>query len=148
MTPHTWTVRVRTAAQDRATAITDRDPFPVGPQLDFAPAEGPPTALQLFLGAVAADVLQGYRAAAARRRVPLHDAEIVVTCRLENPLVYLGVVGETGRPAIAALDGTLYVNADADAAALAALWSETLARAPLVATLEPALALSLRWQAI
>jgi hypothetical protein len=144
MTPHTWTARVRAAGPDGVSVVLDGAAFDVGPQLTFQATEGPPTALQYFLGAFAADVLSGFRAAAARHRVQLHGIEAAASCELDNPLVHLGVVGEVGHPGIARIALTLYTSADEEAAVLDALWSETLARSPLVSTLQSAATLDLR----
>jgi hypothetical protein len=139
-----WSVRVRTAGSDALTVVGAAGSFAAGAPLAFQPIAGPPTALELFLGALGADIAGGFRAAAARRRLPLEELELVVRGELDNPLLHLGVVGETGHPGLRALEVTLYVSSDADPAALEAAWAEALARSPLVATLRPAVPLALR----
>ena len=101
------------------------------------------SALELLLAALAADLVAGFARAARRAGVSLHDAELRLSARLENPLMALGVVGETGSPALASVTGTLYVSCDATAAVLPPLWASTLARSPLHATLTRAASLDI-----
>ena len=61
---------------------------------------------------------------------------------LDNPLVFLGVVGEAGHPGFKAISGTLYVSVDADEPILREAWQETLARSPLANTLRRCVELS------
>lgn len=163
MIPHTWSARVRAADSGALAVLVGTGSFLVGPQLTFQddPSPGvardsqdlrdppaPPTALQYVLGAFAADVLGGFRAAAERRRVQLDDVEFAVSCRLNNPLVFLGVVGEAGHAGIEEITGTLYASADLDRQVLDELWSETLARSPLVSTFRSAVKLSLQLKVV
>jgi hypothetical protein len=99
-----------------------------------------------MLGAFAADLTQTFRALARKQRVPLDALEFSATCTLNNPLIHVGVLGETGHPGLECIEGTLYVSADADEETLTALWRETLERSPLYHTLRPTVALYLRFQ--
>jgi hypothetical protein len=65
----------------------------------------------------------------------VHDAELRLEARLGNPLVVLGVVGEAGSPALAAVAGTLFVGSDGGEAQIHALWDRACMRAPVFATL-------------
>jgi hypothetical protein len=56
------------------------------------------------------------------------------------------VVGETGHPGFETITGTLYVGTDADEPILQEAWQETLARSPLVNTLQRCVALLLELQ--
>lgn len=102
-----------------------------------------PSALELLVSALAADLLTGLGRESMRAGVKVHDAEIAVSAFLDNPLVALGVVGETGSAAVAALRGTLYVSSDAGAETLASVWSLALERAPVHATLRRCVDLSI-----
>ena len=62
---------------------------------------------------------------------------------MNNPLVLLGVVGETGHPGFEAIIATVYISSDSADEDLAPVWHETLARSPLVNTLQRCVALSL-----
>jgi hypothetical protein len=96
---------------------------------------------------LAADLLTTFQTFARRRRIPVDAAELSLNCRLENPLVHLGVIGEEGSPAIEAIDGVFYVSADAPSDdALDAVWQETVLRSPIYATLSRAAKLNIRFQ--
>ncbi len=148
MTAHTWSVRVRAAGQNEAIVHSGKRSFEVGPQASFEPSDDKLTALEYFLGAFSADIVNGFQAAAARKRVNVFDLEISVSCRLDNPLIFLGVVGETGSPAVKNVSGTLYVSSDATGEALNDVWDETLARSPLASTLKNCVDLELRMNVI
>ena len=94
-----------------------------------------PAALELLASALVADLLAGLGRESARAGVTIHDAEASMSAYLDNPLVALGVVGESGSAAVASLRGSLYVSTDADAEALAPLWALVLERASVYATL-------------
>lgn len=144
MNEFTWTVRVRTEASRTVTVHARNHVFPVGAPLSFRPTDDHPSAIELALGAFAADLTATFRAQAALKRIPLDALEFSASCHLNNPLIHVGVIGAEGHPGIERIDGTLYVAADADELALAELWRETLLRSPLYNTFNAAIELSLR----
>lgn len=146
LTDTTWSVRVRAGDNDSAIVHAPSGTFSVGRQLSFdpSPPAGTPTALEMFLGALAADVLGGLRLAAARRRIALDDIELTLGCNLRNPLVFLGVVGEEGSCGIASVAGTVYVTTEDAAGDVEAAWAEALERSPLLCTVRCAAAVDLR----
>ena len=99
--------------------------------------------LEYVLGALGADLVSGLRRAARRRRLAVDDVEVVVTGTLNNPLTYLGVIGETGHPGLERVAARVYVAADGDEAALQDAWQEALARSPFVGVLARAVTLEL-----
>lgn len=145
MTAFTWTVRVRAADPRTVTVHARNHAFPIGDPLSFRPTDEHPSAIELLLGAFAADLTQTFRTLARKQRLVLDALEFSATCTLHNPLVHVGVIGEEGDPGLERIDGTLYVSADAEEA-LTALWEETLRRSPLYNTLSKAAKLSLRLQ--
>lgn len=146
MTAFTWTVRVRTADLRTVTVHARNHAFPVGDPLSFRPTDDHPSAIELMLGAFAADLTQTFRILARKQRVAIDAVEFSAACTLNNPLVHVGVIGEEGHPGLERIEGTLYVSADAEEAILTALWEETLKRSPLYTTLHKAAVLSLRLQ--
>jgi hypothetical protein len=104
-------------------------------QTSLAPQAAHPSALDLLVSALVVDLLAGLHREAARAGVKLYDAELNLSAYLANPLVALGVVGETGTAAIDSIRGSLYVSSDAGDEALEALWRLTLERAPVHSTL-------------
>jgi hypothetical protein len=91
--------------------------------------------------------LRGFETQAARRQIALHAGEVNLQGCLDNVLVHLAVVGETGGAGLASVTGTVYISADADDASLAEIWRETLERSPLYQTLARCAVLDVRVQA-
>ena len=146
MNTFTWTVRVRTEASRAVTVHARNHAFSVGDPLSFRPTDDHPSAIELMLGAFAADLTQTFRALARKRRLPLDALEFSAICTLNNPLIHVGVIGESGHPGLERIEGTLYVSTDAEEEVMTALWQETLQRSPLYTTLCKAATLSLRLQ--
>jgi len=144
---HSWAVRARRIGPDETRIYVRNHLFAVGAQAGLRDSDAHPSAIEYLLGALAGDLLRGLETEMARRQVALHAGEINLQGRLDNVLVHLGVVGESGHAGLAAVSGTFYVSADADARALAEIWQATLDRSPLFQTLSRCAALDIRLQA-
>jgi hypothetical protein len=94
-----------------------------------------PAPLDLLLGALATELLAGFRREAARDGLALDDAELTLSAWLENPLVALGVVGESGSARIASIRGSLYASSTGEPSALAAALARASASGPIHSTL-------------
>ncbi|HEX2522186.1 MAG TPA: OsmC family protein [Terriglobia bacterium] len=141
---YTWTSRVRPNLKNGATTAYARSQtFAVGEQVSFKGEDEHPCAVEYLLGSLGADLIFGFRKEASRRGVAVSELEASISGRLGNPLVVLGVIGESGYPGFEIIDGVLYVGADAEEAVLSDIWRETLARSPLASTLGRATKLSL-----
>jgi hypothetical protein len=140
----TITVSLRVTAPDPAAARVSvgRRQFSIGKPLEFDEASPHVAAIEYALGAIGGEVVNGLRAFADRRRLPLDAVEAVVTGELENGLTYLEVVGEQGQPRIARIHVKVFV-ASLDAPAMRALFERMLERLPLVCTLRAAVALTI-----
>jgi hypothetical protein len=128
-------LRALPGPQGRVRLVTRNLSFEADRQIGLDPSGTHPAAFDLLVGALAADLLSGFGREAARAGTPLHEAELRLEAYLDNPLVALGVVGETGSPALVGIRGTLFAAADADHLALRALWIRACAQAPVFATL-------------
>ncbi len=144
--PYVWTARVRGTGENEATAYARTQAFALGGQASFKEADPHPSAVEYLLGALGGDLIAGFAEHAARRGIVVDALEASISGRLNNPLVFLGVVGETGHPGFEAISGTLYASTDADEPILREIWQETLARSPLANTLQRCVALSLELQ--
>ena len=142
MDDYTWTVRVERVGENEAKAYTRNHAFVVGEQAGFGETDAYPSAVEYLLGALGGDLIRGLEAQAARRRVAVDALELRLSGRLNNPLTHLGVVGETGHPGLEAIEGTLYVSAEADESALEEMWRAVLERSPLFQTLRRCAAIS------
>ena len=140
---YVWTARVRGNGDNRSTAYARNQSFAVCRQASFTDSDPHPSPIEYLLGALGGDLVNGFSAAAARRGISIYAIEASVSGRLDNPLVVLGVVGETGHPGFESIDASLFVSADAADDDLEPVWQETLSRSPMVNTLQRCVTLSL-----
>jgi len=141
-----WDLRVTSDADDQATVFVRRHAFAVGLPLQFDPAYGRITALEYVLGALGADLANGLRAAAHRRRLAVDRVEALVQGELDNALTHLGVVGEPGHPGVRRISVKVFVSSFEPEARIRSAWEETLARSPLVHTFRDAMQVELTLQ--
>lgn len=139
----TWSVRLRATGRGKASAYVRKTSFEIGLPLQFDQEYEAVTAIELLLAALGADLVNAFGQLARRRRVEIHDAEALVTGRVNNPLVHLGVVGETGHPGLEHATVHIFVGSDADESVIRQLWDEVVAKSPVVHTLRPAVSLDL-----
>ncbi len=134
-TDHVFPVRVQRTATRVTRAYARGQSFDVGSQASLRDVDPYPSAIEYALGALGGDLVCGLERAAASEGLQLHAVEIALNGRLDNILVQLGVVGEHGHAGFSRIDGTVYVSADCDDAALDHAWRTTLVRSPLYNTL-------------
>ena len=119
----------------RVRIVTRNVSLSVEGQLGLDEKSEHPSALDLLVASLAADLLAGLGREAAKSGTPLHEAELRLEAYLDNPLVALGVIGESGHAGLAGIAGTLSVSTDATHEALEALWRRALDHAPVYLTL-------------
>ncbi len=130
-----WSTRVRWLAGSTATVYARNNAFQIEQQASFKEADPHPSAVEYLLGAVGGDIIAGFAGQAARAGVVLDALEVSVSGQLNNPLIYLGVIGETGHAGFETIDGKIYVSADTDEATLQQIWQTVQIRSPLLNTL-------------
>ena len=128
-------VRAQGIPDGRARVFVRTAAFDVDGQTPFQAGDSAPSALDLLLAALAADLVIGLGREAARAGVRLDAIEARLAGALDNPLVALGVVGETGSAALSAVTGSVWVETDAEPASVRELWDRACARAPAYVTL-------------
>ena len=101
-----------------------------------------------MLGALGADLTNGFHAAADQLGVQIDALEMALSGRLANPLVVLGVIGEAGEPRFVEILGTLYVSAEAGVDLLQEVWRTTLERSPVANTLKHSAVISIELRLI
>lgn len=121
-----------------ATVYARNHSFTVGQPVSFKERDPHPSAIEYLLGALGADLANGFAKEAARQGIVIDAMEMAISGRVENVLVHLGVIGETGEPLVSEVTGTLYVSTDGDENALQAAWQATLQRSPIANTLKHA----------
>lgn len=140
---HEWSVRVRTDSCNGLTASARNHSWRVGEPITFAPTDELPSALEHAVGALAADLIGSLRRICKLRRIPVERAELSLRWTLDNPLTYVGVVGEEGSPSISQIEGVLYVACFEEEQVRGA-WQEALDRSPLYATFSKAARVEVR----
>jgi hypothetical protein len=145
---YTWTLRVSAAPPRGTTVFVRKQQFAVGVPLQFDAEYDDITALEYVLGAIGADVVNGLQTLARRRRVEIDHIEAVVEGELNNPLTYLGVVGESGHPGLERVQVKVYVASFASEEEVQRVWQEMLDRSPLVRTFQPAIRFEISLQVI
>lgn len=142
-TDYSWEARVRWVAEMEATVYARNHSFTVGQPLSFKERDPHPSAVEYLLGALGADITNGFAKEAGRRDIEIDGLELALSGRMENVLVHLGVIGETGEPTLREVSGTLYVSADTEEQALSEALQTTLQRSPIANTLKHAAAISI-----
>ena len=148
MEGYTWTLRVSGTERGQATVFTRQHQFRVGAPVHFDRAYEAVSALEYVLGAIGADLVNGFQTLAHRRRVAIEQVEAVVEGELNNPLAYLGVVGEAGHPGLEKVRVRVYVASSEEEVTIQRLWQEMLATSPLIHTFQPAIQLELKLQVV
>jgi OsmC-like protein len=148
MEGYTWTLRVIASEGGQATIFTRQHQFRVGAPVHFDRAYEAVSALEYVLGAIGADVVNGLQTLGRRRRVAIGQVEAVVEGKLNNPLTYLRVVGETGHPGLEKVQIQVYLASPEEEAVIHRLWHEMLATSPLVHTFQAAIQLELKLQVV
>jgi hypothetical protein len=149
MTPPSLPVcqlRVVSTKPDVVAAYTRRHRFELGPPLTFDHNYEGISALEAFGAAFAADITNGLRARAKKRRRELSQVENVVKIWLVNPLSFLEVIGEQGNAAIQRLRLQIFVSTLEPETEMRRLLDETLACSPLYLTLTKAAEVQIDFQ--
>jgi hypothetical protein len=144
----TWSLRVRGDGADRAKVTTRQHQFTVGAPLSFDREYDRTTALEQALGALGADVVNGFTVLADRERVEIDDVEATVHAELDNALTYLGVVGEEGHPGLTRVEIKVYASSPAPEPTVREVWEEARRRSPLVNTFRTCVDLELKLQLV
>jgi OsmC-like protein len=145
---YTWTLRISAAERGQAAVFARQHQFRVGAPVHFDRAYEAISALEYVLGAIGADLVNGLQALARKRRVVIEQIEAVVDGELNNPLTYLGVVGETGHPGLENVRIKVYLASPETETVLQHLWQEVLIISPLVRTFQAAIQLELSLQVV
>ncbi len=143
MGSHHWTLRVRGDARDRATAFVRRHQFEVGAPLHFDEEYDRVSCLEYVLATIGGDLVNGMRRLAHRRRLQVDQIEAVVEGELNNPLTYLGVVGESGHTGLEKVSVSIYASTLEDKEQVRAAWDEVLEKSPLARTFQSSINLEL-----
>ena len=140
---HEWSVRVRTDSCGGLTASARNHTWRIGEPITFAPKDELPSALELAVGALAADILGSLTRICRLKRIDFERGEFSLRFTLDNPLMYVGVIGEEGHPGISSIEGVAYISCF-DEERLREAWDEALSKSPLYNTLKKAAEIDVR----
>ena len=129
-----WDIRAHSTHREHVTVYARQHSFRVGTPIHFDIEYEEISALEYVLGALAADLVGSFRALAHKRRLDVDQVEALVHGELGNPLVYLGVIGENGNPAISRIVVKCYVSSLNEEHEVERVWADALARSPLAQT--------------
>jgi uncharacterized OsmC-like protein/TusA-related sulfurtransferase len=131
-----WTARVRWTSGMQAKAFVRNHAFVVGQPASFDASDPAPSALEYLLAALGGCLAVGFQWRASRRGIEVRQLEIALNARADDILVFLGIDEPSkGSAGLAAIEGTLFLDADGDDALLQGLFEETLLRSPVAQTL-------------
>lgn len=140
-----WSARARWAGGFKSKVTARDHQFVVDEPAGFASVDEAPTAVEYVLGAYGACLATGFVYNATRRGIELYNMEVALEGQTDNVLTFLGL-SEEGHAGYREITAKLYVQADADAAALQEIWEETVKTSPVgnslarVVTVKPELA--------
>jgi len=129
-----WTVRVRWTEGMRATAYARNHAIPLGQPASLDTADPAPAAVEALLASLGGCLAVGFQWRLSAKGIAVRNLEVSLRARSANLLVYLGAE-DAGHPGLERIEGSAFVDADADGATLRALWEETLRRSPVAQTL-------------
>jgi uncharacterized OsmC-like protein len=121
----------------QAKAFVRNHSFEVGQPASFDAGDAAPSAVEYLLAALGGCLAVGFQWRASRKGIEVRNLEVSLRARADNILVFLGLE-ETGHPGLAAIEGTLHVDADAPEdheELLEELFAETLKRSPVAQSL-------------
>jgi uncharacterized OsmC-like protein/TusA-related sulfurtransferase len=129
-----WQTRVRWTEGMQAKAFARNHSFDIGQVASFDTADPAPSAVEYLLGALGGALVVGFQWRLSQRGITVRNLEVSLKARSRNILVFLGVEPD-GDAGLEQIDGRIYIDADAGAEVLEALFQETLRRCPVTSSL-------------
>jgi uncharacterized OsmC-like protein/TusA-related sulfurtransferase len=142
-----WNVRVQGQEGLLAKVHSRNHTLMVGQPADFSPKVDAPSAIDYFLGSLAADLTVGFKAQASRRNMEIDQMEVSLKAGLENVLFHLELENE-GSPKIKQITGTFYVSSPNSEDELQNLWESTLERSPIYQTLNQSIEIDIQFSIV
>ncbi len=133
---YTWKLRIRYVGDGESVAYARNNTFSVGRPASFRQTDPHPSAVEYLLGALGADLTNGFYLYASQLGIQVDALEMSLSGRLRNTLFYLGVIGEDGDPGFGDITGVFYVRADSGEELIRRAWQTTLERSPVANTLK------------
>ena len=129
-----WQCRVSWAGGLQTTVFCRNHSWAVGQPASFDLQDAAPSAVEYLLGALGSCLAMGFQIRASQQNIKLENLEISLSGQIDNIFVFLGLE-QTGHSGFRAIQGSFYVQSDADESVLQALWQQTLAASPVTNSL-------------
>lgn len=123
------------AARDTTESTAGKSSLTILSRLSTSGVEPHPDPLQALLGAFAADLSGCFQRAATKRRLTIDHLEATLHADLGNPMVAVGVIGESGSPAISSIELTLFASTSGEEDTAQQAWQEALQTSSIFQTL-------------
>jgi hypothetical protein len=141
-----WTVRLCTENGLSTKAWAGKNTLETGVAISFDKDNNRPTALEFFLIAIGSELGSSLYTNLMRSGFETDCLETVVSCELQNPLVALGVIGETGFGGISVVSLTVYISTVAEEEELNKLWLKLKPRLPILSSLEKSIRVDIKFK--
>ena len=125
-----WSARARWAGGFKSKVSARDHQFVVDEPAGFASVDEAPTSVEYVLGALGACLATGFVYNATKRGIELYNLEVALEGLTDNVLTFLGL-SEEGHAGYREIDAKLYVQAEADEAALREVWEQTVKTSPV-----------------
>lgn len=139
---YTWRARARATGPLKSTVYARNFSFDLGQPASFEQKDKHPSAVEYLLGALAGSLTSGFASECARDNLEIDDIEITIKGRLKNVLAHLGL--EEGDAAFESIDVQCFASTFAAGDKVRNAWERTVARSPVAATLNKAVALKIK----
>lgn len=137
-----WRMRARSTGHLKSTIYTRNFSFDVGQSASFEEKDANPCALEYLFGALAGSLATGFATNCARENLEVDDIELSLTGTLNNVLAHMGL--EEGDPSVQRIACKCFASTFDDEERVQAVWQQTVARSPIVATLQKSTELQIK----
>ena len=137
-----WRARVRSVGHQHSKVYARNFSFDIGQAASFEEKDSYPSAIEYLLGAVAGSLTTGFASNCSRSGLDVDDIEISICARLHNVLAHLGV--EEGDPSFKTIEVKCFVSTFENEDTVKAVWTDTVNRSPLIATLKKGMYIDIR----
>jgi hypothetical protein len=137
-----WRLRVRATGPLKSTVYVRNFSFDVGQPASFEEKDRHPSAVEVLLGAFAADLTAGFSNECSRSGIVIDDVEVSIRGRLGNVLAHLGL--QDGDPSFQRIEAKCFASTMEDEGRVREAWERTVRRSPIASTLRRAVDLDLK----
>jgi hypothetical protein len=131
-----WRLRARHTGLQEATLYARNFSWKIGQPVSFEEKDNHPSALESALGALLAELLNGFASRCSQANLVIDDLEGNIRTKLNNVLSHLEL--EPGDPSLEKITLTAFVTSPAKGADLRFCWERTLTASPLFQTFRKA----------